>query len=217
MTFDKDYFENGLQTGRSMYENYRWIPELTIPLAHEIIQYLGIKRNQCILDYGCAKGYLVKAFRLLHYTAHGVDISSYAIQEAPADVRKHLTRIRRDDEDVSYGASVSTLPDYDWIIAKDVLEHIKINNLTPLLKQLSEHTDKMFVIVPLGINGNYYAGTNNLDPSHYICEPLSWWEDLFEKHGFDILRSHNNVDYMKEAYNHIHNAHGFLTLKTKSK
>ncbi len=31
--FDKNYFESGPQTNKSLYQNYRWIPELTIPLG----------------------------------------------------------------------------------------------------------------------------------------------------------------------------------------
>ena len=216
MNFDKDYFERGLQTGKSMYENYRWIPELTIPLAHEIIQYLGITRDQCILDFGCAKGYLVKAFRLLHYTAHGVDISDYALKEAPADVRDHLTRIKRNEDDI-YGKDISNLPVYDWIIAKDVFEHIGINELTSLLINLSTITKRMFVIVPLGENGVYNAGTNDLDPSHVICENYQWWCDFFVGSGFKIDDVQNNIPYMKEAYKDIPNAHGFFKLKTKEK
>ena len=37
--YDKDYFKNGIASGKSCYSNYRWLPELTIPMAYNIIKY----------------------------------------------------------------------------------------------------------------------------------------------------------------------------------
>ena len=109
--YNEDYFERGNELNISGYSNYRWIPELTIPLAFRIIELLQITREESILDYGCAKGYLVKALRLLYRDAYGYDISSYALQCAPNDVRKYLTSNKEDLKG-----------NYTWIIAKDVLE-----------------------------------------------------------------------------------------------
>lgn len=80
--YDQSYYEHGIESGISLYSNYRWLPELTIPLAARIIEYLQIGVEDSILDFGCAKGYLIKAFRLLHRNAYGFDISSYAIDNA---------------------------------------------------------------------------------------------------------------------------------------
>ena len=80
--YDEDYFERGVETGKSLYSNYRWIPELTIPICAELIMQLKIGPEDTILDFGCAKGFIVKALRLLHREAYGVDISEYAIKQA---------------------------------------------------------------------------------------------------------------------------------------
>jgi 2-polyprenyl-3-methyl-5-hydroxy-6-metoxy-1,4-benzoquinol methylase len=76
--FDKSYYESGPQSEKSLYQNFRWIPELTIPLAHHIVQSMGIMHDQTVMDFGCAKGYLVNALRLLKLEAYGVDVSEYA-------------------------------------------------------------------------------------------------------------------------------------------
>ena len=90
--FDKEYFERGPMTGRSLYTNYRWLPELTLPLCHHIVRYCGIQEEDRILDFGCAKGYTVLGLRMLGYEAYGVDVSKYAISEAPKAVSyTHLT------------------------------------------------------------------------------------------------------------------------------
>ena len=64
--FDENYFERGVETQTSLYQNYRWMPEQTIPMVMTIIDYLKIQRGATVLDFGCAKGFVVKAFRLLH-------------------------------------------------------------------------------------------------------------------------------------------------------
>ena len=65
MTYDKDYYECGIESGKSLYNNYRWMPELTIPFCSRIVEHLKISTEQKVLDFGCAKGYSVKAMRLL--------------------------------------------------------------------------------------------------------------------------------------------------------
>ena len=47
--YNGDYFERGAETGVSLYSNYRWLPELTIPMCHHIIQFLNLKNMFCIL------------------------------------------------------------------------------------------------------------------------------------------------------------------------
>ena len=52
--FNKDYYENGIKTGISGYENYRWMPFRSIPEALEIKNNFDF--NTCV-DFGCAKGF----------------------------------------------------------------------------------------------------------------------------------------------------------------
>ena len=212
MSFDKDYFENGLQTGQSAYENYRWMPELTIPLAHELIIRLDLNRNDRILDFGCAKGYLIKAFRLLHYKAWGVDISHYAIKHAPEDIKKYLWEAG--ELPLYEFERVLRHHDFQWVISKDVFEHIHLNYLLVLLDSLQRFVPHMFVVVPLGKDGQFNAPTNNLDPSHIICEDMQWWTNLFTNSGFFISASYTQMAYIKKAYNHIEDAHGFFILNS---
>ena len=88
--FDEDYFLRGRQTGKSLYVDYRWLPELTVPMVSAIVSHLGIEPDHTILDYGCARGYVVKAFRQLGYKAFGVDISEWAIRNADEETKPYL-------------------------------------------------------------------------------------------------------------------------------
>ena len=84
--FNEDYYERGAETGKSLYSHYRWMPELTIPMAHHIAKYMDLHESEKVLDFGCAKGFTVKALRLLGYKAFGVDVSQYAFDEMDAKV-----------------------------------------------------------------------------------------------------------------------------------
>ena len=46
---------------------------------------LPIAEGERILDFGCAKGFLVKAMRILDVAAQGVDVSKYAIDRVDGE------------------------------------------------------------------------------------------------------------------------------------
>ena len=77
--FDKDYYTDGIAKGLSCYENYRWIPELTYPMAHAFFNFLNFKKKSNVLEFGCAHGFLIKCLIDYGVNAYGVDISEYAI------------------------------------------------------------------------------------------------------------------------------------------
>src|SRR5579862_3672374 len=89
--YDESYFLRGKESGKSLYENYRWMPDLTIPMVQRIIEHCGIRRGDSILDFGCARGYVVRAFRELGYNAYGYDISRWAIENADLAAYPYLT------------------------------------------------------------------------------------------------------------------------------
>lgn len=198
--FNQDYFERGLETGKSCYQNYRWIPELTIPLAMSIIDYLGIKRKQTILDFGCGKGFLVKAFRLLFRDTRGIDISEYALSNVPEDAKAFCC----------FPEKLGNIF-FDFCVAKDVFEHIPLQELSKSLKLL--RVQKLFAVIPLGEKGKYYAEINNLDKSHLICEDEEWWEDYFTSVGWKLTKFSFRVEGIKDTYASIPKAHGFFVLE----
>ena len=48
--FDKNYYEDGISKGLSCYENYRWIPELTYPMAHKFYNFLKLGKKSNVLE-----------------------------------------------------------------------------------------------------------------------------------------------------------------------
>jgi len=193
--YDKDYYENGVVTGKSLYTNYQWMPELTIPMCCDLVRSLGITETESVLDYGCAKGYMVRGLRLLGIDAYGYDISRYALDNAPSDVMSHL---------------YSTYPcrHFDWIISKDVFEHIPYSSLSGILNSLE--CKKLFVAVPLGKDGHYEVPAYELDTTHVIREPLEWWIDEIEKAGFHINYAGYSYGKLKKNWSKFERGNGFI-------
>ena len=199
--YDESYYRHGIETGKSNYQNYRWLPEFTMGLAMTLIDHLSITRQDKILDFGCAFGFLVKAFRLLHRQAWGTDISEYALENIDPDVRKYCFHV----------ATPMGLK-FDWCIMKDVLEHIEEGKLYSLLKDFP--AKRIFASVPLGKDGIYFAPANNLDKSHVICEDLYWWSNCFGRAGYKICSFGYKIEGIKDAYySHYPEGHGFFILE----
>ena len=83
--FDEKYFEDGVRHRVSAYENYRWQPERTIREAASLINNIEFDN---VLDYGCAKGFMVYAMRLLGKEAYGVDVSQYAVDNGHEKIKQ---------------------------------------------------------------------------------------------------------------------------------
>ena len=207
--FDRDYFESGIETGKSCYVNYRWLPDLTIPMAYRITQYLGLKHNQTILDFGCSKGYLVKALRLLGFKAYGVDISSYAIKNADNDIKKYCKLIKNK----SYNPHNKN---FDWVISKDVMEHMTLDAINTFLKTYYKFSKNMFHVVPLGDEGKYRIKEMHLDKSHLQINDEKWWTKVFDKNGWKTLELNYKVNGVKDNWHKHHKfGNGFFKLKKK--
>jgi len=124
--FDKDYFDSGRKEPWC-YRSYSFDDHY--PLFQLVS--MGIKMNfnpKRVLDVGCAKGFMVKAFRDQGIEAWGVDVSEYALSAAPEDVRRHLHKVDLnretlpfDDEYfdfVTFLGTIECLDDYNMVVSE---------------------------------------------------------------------------------------------------
>jgi SAM-dependent methyltransferase len=199
--YDEDYFERGIQTGKSGYENYRWMPERIYKEVRVVINLLGINPKDKVLDFGAAKGFWVRGFRDYGIDAFGVDISEYALSHSDDYVKDYLSKYPE-------------IPDmkFDFIVSRNTLEHIEESELEKILTRFYELTNVVFFTVPLvdPITRKYIM--QMLDTTHKIfwtneewilfCEKCGWkvenlfklkgvhdkWESYPNSMGFYILR-----------------------------
>lgn len=205
--FDADYFLRGPETGKSLYSNYTWKESLTIPMVQRMIDHLGIDLDDTILDFGCARGYTVKAFRGLGFEAYGVDVSEWAIANADDEVKPFLfrTESRR-----ILGGKIGPL---DWIIAKDVLEHIP--QCADTINDLMDAAGKgVFAVVPLSpADGSPYVVPDyEKDCTHVHRLTLATWARMFMRPGWTVECSYS-VQGIKQNYAEWKDGNGFIVAR----
>ena len=195
--FDENYYERGAETGKSLYSHYRWMPELTIPMCHHIVQYTNLKPEEKLLDFGCAKGFTVKGLRLLGHKAYGVDVSQYAYDEMDAKTGKWCGVIEPQEP------LVCAEDGYDWILCKDILEHIPHEDIDEQLKVLNKGGQKILAMIPLGDGEKYIIESYEHDKSHFIRETLDWWVNKFESAGWTIDNATHDLGPFKKNWQKV--------------
>lgn len=202
--YNKTYFENGVEAGISGYQNYRWLPEQTILMCSAIAKHVNILKSDTILDYGCAKGFLVKGFTELGYNCSGVDISEYAIENSDVSIKEKLKLLKAE----CINQEISAMKK-DVIICKDVLEHVPYENINDLIKSFYACSSKLFVVVPLAENGRYIIPDYEKDLTHIIREKEQWWKKVFESAGYNVNFTFK-VSGIKDNWSHYQKGNGFF-------
>jgi SAM-dependent methyltransferase len=187
--FDKDYYENGVKKGISGYENYKWIPTRSIPEAITICEKIDF---QSIIDFGCAKGFLVHALNLLGKEAIGVDISEYALQTALPQVKDKLFLLNKPLSEMGLKA--------DLLIAKDVLEHIAEENIDNTLSEFFKVCNQALLVIPLGDNDTFRIREYEIDKTHVTRKDEEWWINKIKKSGFKLKYFNYHFGSVKEKW-----------------
>jgi len=200
--YDRDYFERGPETGKSLYRNYRWMPWQTAVMAHSIIEGFRLNPGSRVLDVGCAKGFLVRALRFFDMEAEGCDVSSYAIEHADRQARPHLHRM-------TPGYLRRRCGRFDLTVLKDVLEHVE--DPAGLLADLHSRTRQILVVVPLGDGGRFRIEEYGQDATHRHAQPLAWWQGVLERAGYSLGRCSYRWAGIKDHWYDVHErGNGFL-------
>lgn len=204
--YNEDYYEHGVEKGISGYTDFKWMPELTIPLAMAYIDRLNITKEHKVLDFGCAKGFVVKALRLLNRQAWGCDISSYAVNSADNDTREFLR--------IADGCTSDTFDiTFDFIISKDIFEHIPENSIDNLLSDLRNLGNKLLAIIPLGDSkDNFIIPSYHLDKTHVLIKDKDWWLNTFKRVGYNVEYFSYCVDDVKGNWSNFEKGNGVFLL-----
>lgn len=190
--FGENYYMNGIESGVSNYVGYTWMPELTLLMAKSFMKIFGVDKESIVLDFGCARGYFVKALREHGVNAFGVDISEWAIKNCDADVVDYVFNKLEDCPS-----------HFDYIFSKDVLEHIPMLELIKMIPGLLNGcVDAAIFIVPLAKSegGEYIYPADELDKTHIHRKTLQGWVDLIQPlaQNFTIFTS-NKIPILKKA------------------
>ncbi len=124
--FGKRYFDGNRMYGYGGYfYDGRWKS-----VVKDFIKYYKLKKNDKVLDIGCAKGFLVKDFIDKGIDAYGLDISKYALRKAPKKIKKKIflgnaKKLPFNDKSFKLVISINTLHNLDKNELKTALKEIK--------------------------------------------------------------------------------------------
>jgi hypothetical protein len=195
--FDKDYYEDGIRKGISGYENFHYMPTRSYSEAIEIINRFDFNS---IIDFGAAKGFLVHALRQLGKEAYGEDISDYALKNCLPDVDVFMSK--PSDRKV------------DFLIGKDVLEHINEKELVYILEDLRKKADQFLFIIPLGDNDSLRIREYSIDHTHITNKDEDWWINMFRYCGYTIKGFDYSMGRIKEKWTSVYPfGNGFFYLR----
>lgn len=158
--YDEFYYATGL--GLPYRRDEHWVGFFA-KIAEALVAQIG---PRSVLDAGCALGLLVEQLRLRGVDAEGVDISEYAIANAPEAARPF---VRVGSVAAPFGRR------YDLIVCIEVLEHMPPAEAEATVANLCAHSDDvLFSSSPLDFK----------EATHFNVRPIEHWAELFARHGF---------------------------------
>lgn len=200
--FNEGYYLRG---EGSNYLDYKWMGEVTLTFAIHLKNHLNMAEGSRVLDVGCARGYLVRALRMMRMKAYGYDISQWAIENCDPEVKGLVS------------TTLSAEPEeWDYVISKDSCEHIPVEQLKELIPRLCAATRKaILLIVPLTgyFGGKYLRPEDEADKTHRIRFNLTDWLLFLQPLAKDFTVSGAyHIKGCKAASEAVPQSCGFLTL-----
>lgn len=179
--FDEVYFQDGAQRGTAYHrylENARRSKTYE-ELAESIHVVFQPRRS---LEIGCATGVVVRRLNEIGTEAHGIDVSSWAVEN-------------REHPNVLLAGAVSLpFPDgyFDLVYSVHALEHVPTHILGKALSEIDRvcKSGIQFHLMPI-VGDGPYVGERSLveqklrkDPTHNNLLDRSEWTNLFGEFGW---------------------------------
>lgn len=87
--FGKEFFDGDRKHG---YGGFNYMSRFWQPVIPTFIKHFNLNENSKVLDVGCAKGFMLFDMKeaIPNITIEGIDISSYAIENAKEEIKQFL-------------------------------------------------------------------------------------------------------------------------------
>lgn len=182
--YNRDYFETRLKTASQpySYDNKRRHFEI-------VLNTLAQLKPKKVLDIGCAKGFLVYLFNQAGIQAYGMDVSRYAIENAPDKIINRLSVVNIENDPFPYEEEC-----FDLIIGLDTLEHLEsFENMLKECARVLKRGGYLFFTTPVPRS---WDATHDI--THINIHPMEFWIKLFREYGFLPLDRESYSNLIRE-------------------
>jgi len=126
--FGREYFDGDRLHG---YGGYRYHPRFWKETVKLFRDHYGLAEDACVLDVGCAKGYMLHDFKELmpRLNVRGIDISPYALEHAIETVRPNLSLGNAKDLPFDDGS-------FDLVISINTVHNLPIEECKRSLREI---------------------------------------------------------------------------------
>ena len=138
--YNKNYWDGHRKYG---YGGYKYIQGRWTEVAIKIIKIFKLKNNSKILDVGCGKAFLLYEIKKLlpEIKVFGFDISRYAIDKAPKNIRKNLF-VHKAEEKYPFKNNY-----FDLALSTGCFHNLEINQLKSAIKEIQRVSKKNYIMV----------------------------------------------------------------------
>ncbi len=138
--YEKKYWDGPRKYG---YGGYKYIPGRWKNVAKKIIKNYSLNNFSKILDVGCGKCYLLYEIKLLlpGIKIYGIDISSYAIRNAPKILKANLRKLKAQDK-YPYKNKY-----FDLCISMACLHNLEIYEIEKAIQEIMRVSKKRYLMV----------------------------------------------------------------------
>jgi SAM-dependent methyltransferase len=136
--FGKDFFDGDRRYG---YGGYNYNPRFWTGVVEDMIDYYQLKKEDNILEIGCAKGFMLYDFMriLLGIKVRGIDISEYAVNNAKEEVKSFVKVGNAND------LKKFLNKEFDLVISLITLHNLPLDECKNAIKEIERIGKKGFI------------------------------------------------------------------------
>lgn len=170
--FGKDFFDGERRHG---YGGYSADPTRWQEVVSDILNIYAPIGS--VLDVGCAKGGLVDAFQRREHRARGLDISRYAIENAPSWIRPDL--IVGDARRLPWGDK-----SFDLVVSINTLHNLPRVGVMLALEEIERVGKQAYITVDAYRNDEERQRVMDWNLTALTILHVDEWRELFKEAGY---------------------------------
>ncbi len=175
--FDREFFDGQRSTG---YGGFSYHPRFWQPVIPTFQRHFGLTAASSVLDVGCAKGFMLHDLAELipGITVKGIDVSTYAIENAIDSMKPHL--VVADARELPFDDA-----SFDVVIAVNTVHNLDRPDLIRSLQEIERVKRRAaFVTVDAYRTEEERERMENWNLTARTILSVPEWERLFAEAGY---------------------------------